>query len=220
MKHLRTPLVCLLISLCLLLTACSQNTFDAAAYVQSAVQSVYLGEHDDYEDFVGISQQEAEKTYQEHLRSESMYFAEVFGFAQSDATLYRTMAFYRQLYGRSKFEAISAEQTEDGGYQVTMEISPVSLFPDNAAEIENRVLDFTKMVNEGYFEGKSQKEIDDAYCKYLLDFLELKLQDAGWDSPKTITIQLSADGNTYAISEEELMKIDKALVLYESSEKS
>lgn len=104
MKHLRTPLVCLLISLCLLLTACSQNTFDAAAYVQSAVQSVYLGEHDDYEDFVGISQQEAEKTYQEHLRSESMYFAEVFGFAQSDATLYRTMAFYRQLYGRSKFE--------------------------------------------------------------------------------------------------------------------
>lgn len=220
MKYLKIRLVCLCTGICLLLTACSQNTFDAAAYVESAVESVYLGEHDNYEEFVGISQEEAEETYQEHLRSESMYFAEVFGFTQTDATLYRTMAFYRQLYNHSKFEAVSSEKMENGGYQVTMEISPVSLFPDHAAEIEKRVLDFSQMVSDGDFEGKSQKEIDSAYCNYLLNFLELQLENTGWESPKTITIELSADNNTYVISEKELMKIDEALVLYESGEES
>lgn len=213
MKFLQKAGLCLAAICLLLFPSCSQQTFDAAAYVESVMDSVYRGEHEEYCQYAKIGEEEAEAAYREHLKSESLYFANLVGLTQTDRTLYRTMAFYQRVYDASRYEAVSAQKTE-GGFSVEMKISPLNLFTAHVEDIENRVLAFSQRVQQGEFEGCTQEEIDQAYCDDLLGFLEGKLDDPQWDEPRTITVELTEDQGAYFLGEEALLTIDRNLVPY------
>ena len=219
---IRGKVMGVLLAGCLLLASgCTQevkNSFTAVDYVDSVIQSIYQGEHKEYEEIVGIDEDEAEEGYRDKLYSEAVYFGERFGFVQNEKTLYRTMAFYRRLYSQCKYEVLSSEKT-DTGCIVTMEVSPVNLFVTHADELENRVLTFSKLVSEGLYEGETQTEIECWYCNYLLDYLEAQLDQVSWDESREITIELAEKDGAYLVGEEELQTIDQSLVLY-SEEKS
>ena len=201
----------------LLLSGCHQDTFDAGAYMTSVVDSLYQGEHDEYQEFVEISEEEAEKAYLEQLRSEALYFGERFGFTQTDRTLYRTMAFYRALYQRSQYQVTSVENDNET-LKLVMEIEPIDLFVKHKEEIEQRVLHFTTRITEGEFAGQSQEKIDCQYCDYLLDYLEKQLDTSGWGEPQTITVHMEKNQGAYVIQEEDLKLIDQTLVQYDSAD--
>lgn len=213
MKFLQKAGLCLAAICLLLFPSCSQQTFDAAAYVESVMDSVYRGEHEEYCQYAKIGEEEAEAAYREHLKSESLYFANLVGLTQTDRTLYRTMAFYQRVYDASRYEAVSAQKTE-GGFSVEMKISPLNLFTAHVEDIENRVLAFSQRVQQGEFEGCTQEEIDQVYCDDLLGFLEGKLDDPQWDEPRTITVELTEDQGAYFLGEEALLTIDRNLVPY------
>lgn len=213
MKLLQKAGLCLMAICLLLFPSCSQQTFDAAAYVESVMDSVYRGEHEEYCQYAKIEEEEAEEAYREHLKSESLYFANLVGLTQTDRTLYRTMAFYQRVYDASRYEAVSAQRTENG-FRVEMKISPLNLFTAHVEDIENRVLAFSQRVQQGEFEGCTQEEIDQAYCDDLLGFLEGKLDDPQWDDPRTITIQLTEEQGAYFLDEQALLTIDRNLVPY------
>lgn len=217
MKLLRKALVCLAASCLLLFSACSQDSFDAAAYVESVMDSLYLGEHEAYCQYANIKEAEAEQTYREHLKTESLYFANLVGLTQTDRTLYRTMAFYQRVYDASRYEMVSAQKTEKG-FDVQVKISPLNLFTSHKEEVENRVLAFSQRVQNGEFEGRTQEEIDQAYCDDLLGFLEGELDEPQWDEPRTVTIQLTEEQGTYFLGEEALLTIDRNLVPYTGEE--
>ncbi len=213
MKLLQKAGLCLMAICLLLFPSCSQQTFDAAAYVESVMDSVYRGEHEEYCQYAKIEEEEAEEAYREHLKSESLYFANLVGLTQTDRTLYRTMAFYQRVYDASRYEAVSAQRTENG-FRVEMKISPLNLFTAHVEDIENRVLAFSQRVQQGEFEGCTQEEIDQAYCDDLLGFLEGKLDDPQWDDPRTITIQLTEEQGAYFLDEQALLTIDRNLIPY------
>ena len=213
MKLLQKAGLCLMAICLLLFPSCSQQTFDAAAYVESVMDSVYRGEHEEYCQYAKIEEEEAEEAYREHLKSESLYFANLVGLTQTDRTLYRTMAFYQRVYDASRYEAVSAQRTENG-FRVEMKISPLNLFTAHVEDIENRVLAFSQRVQQREFEGCTQEEIDQAYCDDLLGFLEGKLDDPQWDDPRTITIQLTEEQGAYFLDEQALLTIDRNLIPY------
>lgn len=213
MKLLQKAGLCLMAICLLLFPSCSQQTFDAAAYVESVMDSVYRGEHEEYCQYAKIEEEEAEEAYREHLKSESLYFANLVGLTQTDRTLYRTMAFYQRVYDASRYEAVSAQRTENG-FRVEMKISPLNLFTAHVEDIENRVLAFSQRVQQGEFEGCTQEKIDQAYCDDLLGFLEGKLDDPQWDDSRTITIQLTEEQGAYFLDEQALLTIDRNLVPY------
>lgn len=213
MKFLQKAGLCLAAICLLLFPSCSQQTFDAAAYVESVMDSVYRGEHEEYCQYAKIGEEEAEEAYREHLKSESLYFANLVGLTQTDRTLYRTMAFYQRVYDASRYEAVSAQKTQ-GGFSVEMKISPLNLFTAHVEDIENRVLAFSQRVQQGEFEGCTQEEIDQAYCDDLLGFLEGKLDDPQWDEPRTVTVELTEDQGAYFLGEDALLTIDRNLVPY------
>lgn len=213
MKLLQKAGLCLMAICLLLFPSCSQQTFDAAAYVESVMDSVYRGEHEEYCQYAKIEEEEAEEAYREHLKSESLYFANLVGLTQTDRTLYRTMAFYQRVYDASRYEAVSAQRTENG-FRVEMKISPLNLFTAHVEDIENRVLAFSQRVQQGEFEGCTQEEIDQAYCDDLLGFLEGKLDDPQWDDSRTITIQLTEEQGAYFLDEQALLTIDRNLIPY------
>lgn len=217
MKLLQRAGICLALICLLLFPSCSQESFDAAAYVQSVVDSIYRGEHETYCEYAKIGEDEAEQAYREHLKSESLYFANLVGLTQTDRTLYRTMAFYQRVYDASRYEAVSAQKTE-GGFDVEMKISPLNLFTAHGDEVQSRVLAFSQRVQQGEFAGCSQEEIDQAYCDDLLGFLEGKLDDPQWDEPRTVTIRLTEEQGTYFLGEEALLTIDRNLVPYTGEE--
>ncbi len=213
MKLLQKAGLCLMAICLLLFPSCSQQTFDAAAYVESVMDSVYRGEHEEYCQYAKIEEEEAEEAYREHLKSESLYFANLVGLTQTDRTLYRTMAFYQRVYDASRYEAVSAQRTENG-FRVEMKISPLNLFTAHVEDIENRVLAFSQRVQQREFEGCTQEEIDQAYCDDLLGFLEGKLDDPQWDDSRTITIQLTEEQGAYFLDEQALLTIDRNLIPY------
>lgn len=211
MKLLQKAGLCLAAVCVLLFSSCSQQGFDAAAYVESVMDSIYRGEHETYCEYAEIEQDEAEQAYREHLKSESLYFANLVGLTQTDRTLYRTMAFYQRVYAASRYEAVSAKKVE-GGFDIEMKISPLNLFTAHVGEIENRVLAFSKRIQQGEFEGRTQEEINQAYCDDLLGFLEGQLDEPQWDEPRTVTIHLTEEQGIYFLGEEALRTIDRNLI--------
>ena len=123
------------------------------------------------------------------------------------------MAFYQRVYDASRYEAVSAQRTENG-FRVEMKISPLNLFTAHVEDIENRVLAFSQRVQQREFEGCTQEEIDQAYCDDLLGFLEGKLDDPQWDDSRTITIQLTEEQGAYFLDEQALLTIDRNLIPY------
>ena len=209
--------VCLLLALCLLLLpSCAQEKFDAASYVHSVLDSLYCGEHEQYREFTGITEEEAEAAYREHLKTESLYFAGYFGFEQSNETIYRTMAFYREVYQHSRYEVGEAERT-DTGFLIHVEVSPLELFVSGGEAIENRVLAFSQRAAGGAFDGKTQEEIDREYCDFLLQFLEGELKDAACQEPVALTVRLEESQGSYVVNQEDLQALDRVLVPYDTS---
>lgn len=214
MNKWKHRLAALLMVAAVLLSGCTSSGSDTAEYLESMISSVYLGEHESYMESVDIAQEEAEDVYLDRLQSESLYFASRLGFIQSDDTLYRTMAFFRQVYGYSAFSVSKIESTEKG-YQAEIEITPVNLFVEYEAEIEARVLQFSKRVSEGEFDGQTQREIDCQYCNDLLNFLDGKLDDKiPMGEPYTMTITLQETDGGYTVSGDDLLKIEQSLVPY------
>ena len=210
-------LAALLMAAAILLPGCTSSGSDTAEYLESMISSVYLGNHESYVESAAVTQEEAEEVYLDRLQSESLYFASRLGFIQSDDTLYRTMAFFRRVYGYSSFSVSKIESIEDG-YQAEFEITPVNLFLTYQEEIEARVLQFSKRVSEGEFDGQTQREIDCQYCNDLLNFLEGKLDDeVPLGEPCTIAITLQETDGGYTVSGDDLLKIEQALVPYPES---
>ena len=103
------------------------NRFDAGEYVQAVLDTSYKNETDQYVEITGMSQEEAEKIFEDNLD------ITMAGFESSEMPE-EMLPKYRELFGeiagKVSYTIGEPEKQENGIYTVPVIVKPVTLFTD------------------------------------------------------------------------------------------
>lgn len=227
MKQKLTALV-LSAALALSLSACGTgereklSRFDAKVYVDGLLRETYLGEYpSEYLELVGLSQEEAQYTYETHLGIEVSNCLYYYGIDYPTDELRQSLSkLYRDIYSHARFEVVSAVEQEDGSYAVKVSVEPI----DTIRLAEERWEDALKGFFEKYpadvreaMTDAERKALDREHAAIVLKVLQAAAKDTGNLEAEEILVQITRDEEgVYSLPEGELKKLDDRIIDYPS----
>ena len=127
------------------------NRFDAGEYVQAVLDTSYKNETDQYVEITGMSQEEAEKIFEDNLD------ITMAGFESSEMPE-EMLPKYRELFGeiagKVSYTIGEPEKQENGIYTVPVIVKPVTLFTDTYETFQTRAQEYAQQVTDSVMNGK------------------------------------------------------------------
>ena len=127
------------------------NRFDAGEYVQAVLDVSYKNKTDQYVEITGISEEEAEKIFEDNLD------ATMEGFESSqmpEHMLPKYRELFRDIAGRVSYTIGEPEKQENGIYEVPVIIKPITLFSDTYETFQTRAQEYAQEVTDSVMNGE------------------------------------------------------------------
>ena len=193
------------------------SPFDAKVYVDGLLRESYLGEYlPEYLELVGITESEAEYTYQTSLDTEvsnCLYYYDID--YPTDRLREELGKLYREIYGHAKFEVISAAEQEDGSYVVKVSVEPVDTIRLAQDKREKALKEFDEKYPADVQEAMTGEELDKKRAEIVLKALRDVVEDTGNLPAEEILVQITRDEEgVYSLPTAELKKIDDRIIDY------
>lgn len=189
--------------LCMSMTACSKEDFDAKGYVKSAMDAAYHDEYTQYAEFLDVSEEEAKKQMDEDfMKSIREQFTEDDGMSEESILAYADKM--NQVYKLAKYEVKEAEKTEDGDYAVVVEVEPSDVFKTLEKNMEE------------VYNAKIEQEQDPSepavFAQILTESLQKCIDQNQYGEPVTVEILVTKDDEgVCSLEEPEMQKLEEAL---------
>lgn len=210
--------------LALALCACAPGSghdvskFDAVTYVDGLIRQNYLGEFDkQYLELVGITEAEAEATYENGIRMDADYFIYIYGIEYPTDELREELEnLFKEIYSHTKYQVISAARQDDGSYSVKVEAEPIDIVQLAESQWDKTVKDFYEKYPVDKLNSMSDKDYEKAdreWARLIVDLYRDKLEDVGNQNARSISIQLEPDKDGYyTISSGDFARLDDLII--------
>lgn len=197
------------------------SSFDAKVYVDGLLRETYLGEYlPEYLELVGITESEAEYTYQTSLNTEvsnCLYYYDIS--YPTDELREELGKLYREIYSHAKFEVVSAVEQEDGSCVVKVSVEPVDTIHLAGDKREAAMREFNAAYPADVQEAMTDKELDKKHAAIVLKALRDVVEDTGNLPAEEILVQITRDGEgVYSLPTAELKKLDDRIIDYPARE--
>lgn len=204
----------LLAATMVLTAACGAKKFDASGYVKSFMDMLTKGEVEDYMKFTGESEDEAKEDY--NAMTNAMMEA-VGAAGVSKEVQERFKDVYVKILAKSKYTVKEAEETDNDGFKVDVEIEPITgLYDGLSEELKTEAEEYVKkLMADG--ESVDQTAITEWVFNLMLDKLEARMDSISYGDPKTITVEIEKDDDKYKIKDEESIGEQIGLALIDTS---
>lgn len=190
------------------------NRFDAGEYVQAVLDTSYKNETDQYVEITGISQEEAEKIFEDNLD------ATIVGF-ESSAMPEEMLPKYRELFGelarKVSYTIGEPEKQEDGTYTVPVIVKPITLFTDTYETFQTRAQEYAQEVTDSVMNGgemPADEEMQSQIYQIYYDVLKERV-DSGmlYGGARNATLRVTKEGSReFTIDQEDMDKLDSMLI--------
>ena len=190
------------------------NRFDAGEYVQAVLDVSYKNETDLYVEITGASQEEAQQVFEDNLD------ATMKGFESSDMPE-DLQPQYRELIGtiakKTSYTVKEPVRQEDGTYEVTVTVKPITLFTDTYADFQVRAEDYAAQITDSVMQGAempSEEEMQDQIYQIYYDVLKEKV-DSGmlYGRAQDVTLHVvKKSSRVFTIDEEDMDRLDGMLI--------
>lgn len=190
------------------------NRFDAGEYVQAVLDVSYKNETDLYVEITGASQEEAQQVFEDNLD------ATMKGFESSDMPE-DLQPQYRELIGtiakKTSYTVKEPVRQEDGTYEVTVTVKPITLFTDTYADFQVRAEDYAAQITDSVMQGAempSEEEMQDQIYQIYYDVLKEKV-DSGmlYGRAQDVTLHVAKKSSrVFTIDEEDMDRLDGMLI--------
>lgn len=204
MKKVKNVFVILVvIVLCVGMTACPKEDFDAKGYVRSALDACYHEEYAQYAKLLDISEEEAKKQMDEDfMKSIREQFTEDDGISENGLQAYADKI--NEAYKLAKYEVKEARETEDGDFAVTVEVEPSDVFMNLEAAIGE------------VCEEKMKQEQDPTqtavFEQVLIEGLQKCIDRNQYTDPVTVEVFVTRDNEGVCrLEEPEMNKLENAM---------
>lgn len=225
---MKKRLSALLLALILIisLSACTKskgddiNKFDAMTYVDGLIKENYLGIFEpDYLELVGITEEEAQATYEYGLHMDAEYFIYLYGIEYPTEELEEEIEeLYKEIYSYAKYQVVSAARQDDGSYSVKVEVEPINIVKLVETDFDKATKDFhekytTDVLNK--MTDAQYQRVDAEWAQLMLQIYRDHLAEVGNHSARTIVVQLELDDDGYySINSDDFARLDDAIVNY------
>lgn len=193
------------------------SPFDAKVYVDGLLRETYLGEYlPEYLELVGITESEAEYTYQTSLNTEVSNCLHYYDIGYPTDELREALGeLYREIYSHAKFEVTSAVKQEDGSYAVKVSVEPVDTIRLAGDKREKALAEFYEKYPADVRETMTDEELDKKYAAIILEAFRNVVSDTGNLPAEEILVQITRDGGgVYSLPAAEFQKIDDRIIDY------
>lgn len=201
-----------------LLTACAGGAeADARTYVQGVLDVTYLGQYDeDYMQLVKSTRQACEAHYQSGLAAEAEQFACYFNAALTPEATDPIVALYQELYGGAEMQIKDVKQDREGGFTVTVEVSPVDLLRQVVEQdFDSYAEEFRARFDAGEFAGASQEEYDTRWLLGIVGLAEQRVDRLGHLETETVSLEIQRDETgAYTLSKDSFDRLDARIIDY------
>lgn len=225
-KMKRFAALALALGLTLTLGACKKSglsTFDAKAYVEGLLKETYLGEFDEgYMTLVGITEEEAQATYENSLDVESNNFYYFYDIEYPAEEFHeKMMDLYKRIYAHAKFEVVSAAEQDDGSFSVKLSIEPINIVQLAEAKFEEAMQPFYDKYPMEVQQAMSDAEyeaMDQEYAQMILDLYESVMPEIGNEEAQSLVVQIEMDTEGYySLNDPDFGRIDELIINYIST---
>lgn len=192
-----------------LLSGCGMTEEEASEYVKASLDAAYKGEFDAFVEITDSTPEGAQAMYEENI----IHTMEAAGFSDMNITDELTEKYRQLFHDVSKavdYTVGEAVESEDGGYDVMVEIYPLTIFAEvSEAEITEVVVDRINDMKK----YPSDKKIVEITFEELYKIYDEKIKEPAYADEKiihTVSIHKNEKG-MYYISEEDMLTLDKAM---------
>ena len=224
-KMKRFAALALALGLTLTLGACKKSglsTFDATAYVEGLLKETYLGEFDEgYMTLVGITEEEAQATYENSLDVESNNFYYFYDIEYPTEEFHeKMMDLYKRIYAHAKFEVVSAAAQDDGSFSVKLSIEPINIVQLAEAKFEEAMQPFYDkypMEVQQAMDVGDEKYVamDQEYAQMILDLYESVMPEIGNEEAQSLSVQIEkGEDGYYSLTDDDFNRIDSLIINY------
>ena len=210
-------------TLVVFLVGCGAPSFDAAMYVKGTLDATYLGEASKgYLELTDSTSEEIKATYHESMEIEADYFLRYFEIDEdyiASSMVSEVIEMYQQIYARSKYEIGDVTKSGDN-YLVSVTIHPLDIIEKVIEnDIDDIINDFYDRAEAGEFDDKTDEEIESFWARKVIDAVKARVSSIGYLSAETISVQVVVESETrnevlYAVSDNDLMRIDSLIIQY------
>ena len=190
------------------------NRFDAGEYVQAVLDTSYKNETDQYVEITGITQENAEKIFEDNLD------ATMEGFESSEMPE-EMLPKYRELFGeiagKVSYTIGEPEKQEDGTYTVPVIVKPITLFTDTYETFQTRAQEYAQEVTDSVMNGgemPTDEEMQNRIYQIYYDVLKERV-DSGmlYGGARNITLHVTKEGSReFIIDQDDMDKLDSTLI--------
>ena len=190
------------------------NRFDAGEYVQAVLDTSYKNETDQYVEITGMSQEEAEKIFEDNLD------ITMAGFESSEMPE-EMLPKYRELFGeiagKVSYTIGEPEKQENGIYTVPVIVKPVTLFTDTYETFQTRAQEYAQQVTDSVMNGgemPADEEMQSQIYQIYYDVLKERV-DSGmlYGGARNTTLHVTKEGSReFTIDQEDVDKLDSMLI--------
>jgi len=222
MKRIRKWLALSLIFcvMAVFLTGCSV-TFDASAFIQGNLDSLYLGTVSaEFLDIVSDTEEALTQIHEATLLVEAEYFFNFFDIVEDfipPDMKSEVIDMYRLIYSNAKYEVGEATQTGDD-YLVTVTIYPIDIIQKVLDDFDDFMTAWYDRQEYGIFEDLTVEEFETLWAREVINLVRGKLSSIGHLESETISVRImsqSSNGsNFYTISEDDMRRIDALIITY------
>lgn len=222
----RVAALCLTAAMAMSLAACGGGNSvksDGQVYLQGLLDNLYLGQQN--EDYLALFEMTAEDAAQEHedgLEAEVYRFAYICGIEDlNDEIMAEIREVLKRVYSHAKYTIKSSSKLESGNYAMEVEVEPIDVMirmtEDDLTSAWEGTMEHFEATMES-LSAMSDEEfylLDNYYTARVLELVEERLGEVGYEPAVTLTMTLQQDAEGYYdFSQDDFDKLDAKIMPY------
>ena len=192
-----------------ILSGCGMSEEEAAEYVKASLDAAYKGEFDAFVEITDSTLEGAQTMYEENM----IHTLETAGFSDMDISDELTKKYRELFFDISKavnYTVGDAKESEDDGYDVTVNIYPLMIFENIT---EEKVTDAVVERIDNMKKYPGEEKIVEITFEEMYTILSEEIKEPEYAEDmitQTVRVHKNEKG-MYYISEEDMMNLDSAL---------
>ncbi len=220
MKSAMKKLSVLLIVSAMIITLTGCALFDSRAkvysrYAISLLDINYKNISKDYLTLTGVSQSDAEAVYVANMDYQAHNLMSYYGVKEVDDGTILSEFYYlaQSIFANAKYEVTDVvHDDEKDSYVLKLTVYPLDTLETTYDQVVAYIEGFNAKVDEGDYNNTTEEDYEAEFAGGIIEILKSTVDNPGYMDPVTLEIPIQPSDDYYYISDEDFLKIDKAML--------
>lgn len=220
MKSAMKKLSVLLIVSTMIITLTGCALFDSRAkvysrYAISLLDINYKNISKDYMTLTGVSQSDAEAVYVANMDYQAHNLMNYYGVKEVDDGTILSEFYYlaQSIFANAKYEVTEVvHDDEKDSYVLKLTVYPLDTLETTYDQVVAYIEGFNAKVDEGDYNNTTEEDYEAEFAGGIIEILKSTVDNPGYMDPVTLEIPIQPSDDYYYISDEDFLKIDKAML--------